>query len=197
VFPLPVVFPDSAIESLADILLQPNSEPKATEVQTVHELTIERIDCLVTPFDIQAVNCSLQFFAADSYDVVGSSFTSPSAAIINFDPPSRQTTSRKRRYPNSVYTLLLRYERTRLREIEIQFRRLFWFNGGIIDGSLQNAVYEQGHSVSAWREWLRNVAAVVIRFNARRYHGPIFRFDLNVRALDRMAVRILNDTFQH
>jgi GNAT superfamily N-acetyltransferase len=64
---------------------------------------------LLPPLDVQAVNCPLKFFATNTYYVVGASFRCPGPAVINFNPAAWQTTSRKRRYPNSVYTFLYGY----------------------------------------------------------------------------------------
>src|SRR6476646_4348803 len=79
---------------------------------------------LLPPLDVQAVNCPLKFFAANPYNVVGTSFCCPGPAVINFDPAAWQTTSRKRRYPNSVYTSLYRYGCARLSETKVKLCRL-------------------------------------------------------------------------
>jgi hypothetical protein len=91
---------------------------------------------LLPPLDVQAVNCPVKFFATNTYNVVGASFRCPGPAVINFNPAAWQTASRKRRYPNPMYTFLYGYRSARLSEIEVQLCRLTWFKRRIIDGSL-------------------------------------------------------------
>jgi len=61
---------------------------------------------LLSSLNVQAVNCSLKFFATNPHDVVRASFRCPGAAVINFYPAAWQTTSCKRGYPNPVCTFL-------------------------------------------------------------------------------------------
>ena len=152
---------------------------------------------LLAPLDVQAVNCPLKFFATNPYNVVGASFRCPGPAVINFNPAAWQTTSRKRRYPNPVYTFLYGYRCARLSEIEVQLCRLTWFKRRIIDGSLQGTIHNQCHSVSARRETFENVTTVLICFNGREQPAAILRFNSNIHALNGMSLGILNDTFEH
>ena len=50
--------------------------------------------------------CSLQFFTADPYDVEGVSLRRPASTVIKLDPPTRQTTSSKRGYPDPMAPFL-------------------------------------------------------------------------------------------
>src|SRR6266478_9498077 len=82
---------------------------------------------LLAPFDTYAVNCSLQFFTADPYDVVAASLRRPTSALIKFDPVTRQTTSSKCGYPNPMAPFLHGCRcprRRRCRQIKIQLCRL-------------------------------------------------------------------------
>ena len=121
----------------------------------------------------------------------------PRPAVINFNPAAWQTTSRKCRYPNPVYTFLYGYGCARLSEIEVQLCRLTWFKRRIIDGSLHGATHNQCHSVSALRETFENVMTVLICSNGREQPAAIFCFNSNIHALNRMSFGILNHTFEH
>src|SRR4029077_11625250 len=152
---------------------------------------------LLSLLDAHAVNCPLKFFATNPYDVVGASFRCPGPAVINFNPATWQTTSRKRRYPNPMYTFSYGYRCARLSGIEVKWRRLTWFRPRIIYGSLQGPIHNQCHSVSARRETVENVTTVLICFNGREQPAAILRFNSNVHAFYGMSLAILNDTFDH
>src|SRR6476661_76868 len=122
---------------------------------------------LLPPLDVQAVNCPLKFFAANPYNVVGTSFCCPGPAVINFDPAAWQTTSRKRRYPNPVYPSFYRYGCARLSETKVKLCRLTWFKRRIIDRSLQGTLHNQCHSVTARHEIFQTVTTVLICFDRR------------------------------
>ena len=128
---------------------------------------------LLSPLDVQALNCPLSFFATNSYNVVGVSFRCPSPAVINFNPAAWQTTSRKRRYPDPMYTFLYGYRCTCLSKIEVQLCRLTWFKRRIIDRSLQGTIHNQCHSINARRETFENVTTVLICFNGREQPAAI------------------------
>jgi hypothetical protein len=57
---------------------------------------------LLAPFDLSALNCSLQFLTTDPNDVEAASLSRPASTVIKFDPVTRQTTSSKRGYPNPM-----------------------------------------------------------------------------------------------
>jgi len=67
---------------------------------------VRTCSALLAPFDGYAVNCPLQFFPADPYDVVAASLRRPASALIKFDPVTRQTTASKRGYPNPMAPFL-------------------------------------------------------------------------------------------
>src|SRR5262245_47065654 len=73
---------------------------------------------LLASLDVFAVNCPLQFFPANPYDVVGSRFRRPAATVINFDPATRETTPGKRRYPHPMFTFLYGHRGARVLEIK-------------------------------------------------------------------------------
>src|SRR6266436_6675150 len=109
------------------------------------------------PFDTYAVNCPLQFFTADPYDVEAASLRRPTAAVIKFDPMTRQTTSSKRGYPNPMAPFLHGYRcprRWRCTQIKIQLCRRIRLDGCIIDGSFDGTIHSQCDSVIAWRKTL-------------------------------------------
>jgi len=99
--------------------------------------------------------CSLQFFTADPYDVEGVSLRRPASTVIKLDPPTRQTTSSKRGYPNPVAPFLCGYRclrRWRCPQIKIQLCRLARLDRCIIDGRFDSAVHNQRDSVIACRD---------------------------------------------
>ena len=128
---------------------------------------------------------------------LAAAFHRPAAAVINFNPAIRQTTSGKGWYPNPVYTFLYGYRCARLSEIEVKLRRLTWFKRRIIDGSLQGTIHNQCHSVNARRETFQNVTTVLICFNGRQQPAAILRFNSHIHAVNGMSLGILNDTFEH
>src|SRR5207249_8622244 len=82
---------------------------------------------LLATFDGYGVNCPLQFFATNTHDVQRARFSRPTSIVIKFDPATRQTTSRERRYPNPVFPFFCGswWLRCRcFRQIKIQSRQL-------------------------------------------------------------------------
>src|SRR5213595_93776 len=107
--------------------------------------------------EVFAVNCSLQFFSADPYDVEAASLSGPASTVIKFDPVTRQTTSSKRGYPNPMAPFLHGYRcprRWRCTQIKIQLCRRIRLDGCIIDGSFDGTIHSQCDSVIAWRKTL-------------------------------------------
>jgi hypothetical protein len=114
-----------------------------------------RLRGLLAPFDVSAVNCLLQFFTADPYDVQAASLRRPASTVIKFDPATRETTSSKRGYPNPMAPFLRGYRCPRpwrCRQIKIQLCRLTRLDRCIVDGSFDSAVHNQRDSVIACRE---------------------------------------------
>src|SRR6266704_2403993 len=112
---------------------------------------------LLAPFDVSALNCSLQFFTADPYDVEAASLACPASTVIKFDPVTRQTTSSKRGYPNPMAPFLHDYRcprRWRCTQSKIQLCRRIRLDGCIIDGSFDGTIHSQCDSVIAWRKTL-------------------------------------------
>ena len=104
---------------------------------------------------VEVVNFPCQFFPTNSYDVISSSVRRrPAATVINFHPPTGQTTSGKCRYPNPMFTFRYGYVRARLFELKIQLCRFAWVERRIIDGSLHGTIHNQCHPVIACRETL-------------------------------------------
>jgi hypothetical protein len=152
---------------------------------------------LLAPFDVSAVNCPLQFFSTNPYDVGGASFRRPAPTVINFDPVTGQTTSGKRRYPNPMLTFLHGYRCPSLREIKIQLCRLTCFDCRVVDGSLHGAIHDQCHPVIACRETFQTVMTFCICFNRREQSATVFRLYPNIRAFDRMSVSIFDDPLKY
>src|SRR4029453_3852558 len=96
---------------------------------------VRTCSALLASLDVFAVNCPLQFFPANLYEVVGSSFRPPPATVINFDPATGETTPGKRRYEHPMFTFLYGHRCARLLEIKIQLCRLPRFDRRIIDGA--------------------------------------------------------------
>src|SRR4051794_23098747 len=95
-----------------------------------------RRDCRV-----HAVNYPLHLFPPNPNYVLSTSVRGgPAATVINFHPPTGQTTSGKCRYPNPMFTFRYGYVRACLFELKIQLCRSIWFERRIIDGSLHSTV---------------------------------------------------------
>src|SRR5262249_5437097 len=96
------------------------------------------------------VNCPLQFFPTDLYDIVGADIRpGPTDTVIKFDPATGETTSRELRHPYPVCTFRYGCGCARLFELKIQLCRFTWFERRIIDGSLQGPIHNQCHPVTA------------------------------------------------
>ena len=129
-----------------------SSNHRETAARVSRNLNVTWISRLLAPFDAYAVDCSLQFFAANPYHVGGASFPRPAPTVVNFDPVTGQTTSGKRRYPNPMLTFLYGDRRAFVCEIKIQLCRLTWFDRRVVDGGLHGPIHHQCHSVVAYRK---------------------------------------------
>jgi hypothetical protein len=121
----------------------------------------------------------------------------PTGTVINFDPATGQTTSGERRHPYPVCSFCYSYGRARLFELKIQLCRFIWFERRIINGSLHGTIHNQCHPVIACRKTLQTVTAVYIRFNRREQSASGWRFNPDIRALNRLPLSILDDSLQY